>query len=377
MTTKPEKQLEVLVAGTSRVLSPEELLAKLRENRPLRVKLGFDPSAPDIHLGHTVVLSKIRQFQDFGHQAVIIIGDYTARIGDPTGRSKTRPPLSPEEIAVNARTYQDQIFKILDPARTEVRYNSQWLGKMTYADVLRLNAKMNVARMLERDDFKKRFDEGVAITLTEFQYPLMQGYDSVEVRADVELGGNDQLFNNLVGRDLQRDAGQPPQVVMVMPILEGLDGVQKMSKSLGNAIFLSDDPKTVEKKVRGMYTDPKRIRADIPGTVEGNPVFIYHDIFNPNREEVEDLKTRYRQGRVGDVEVKEKLARALNNFLDPIRERREQFAKERGLVEEIIYTGTLKVRQIADETLEAMKQAMGLRGIWKNIERKARERMKE
>jgi tryptophanyl-tRNA synthetase (EC 6.1.1.2) len=169
----------------------------------------------------------------------------------------------------------------------------------------------------------------------------------------------------------------PEVMLSEVPTLVGTDGQAKMSKSLGNAIFLSDDPKTVEKKVRGMYTDPKRIRADIPGTVEGNPVFIYHDIFNPNREEVEDLKARYRQGRVGDVEVKEKLARALNAFLDPIRERREQFAQERGLVEEIIYTGTLKMRHIADETLEAMKQAMGLRGIWRNIERKARERMKD
>ncbi|MCS7301796.1 MAG: tryptophan--tRNA ligase [Fimbriimonadales bacterium] len=214
-------------------------------------------------------------------------------------------------------------------------------------------------------------------------YPVLQTADILMPRAHLVPVGKDNEAHVEVTREIARRFNNlygevfpiPEVMLSEVPTLVGTDGQAKMSKSLGNAIFLSDDPKTVEKKVRSMYTDPKRIRADIPGTVEGNPVFIYHDIFNPDREEVEDLKARYRQGRVGDVEVKEKLARALNQFLDPIRERREQFAQERGLVEEIIYTGTLKVRQIADETLEAMKQAMGLRGIWKNIERKARERM--
>lgn len=236
----PSEQLDILRAGANAIISENELCEKLKENRPLRVKLGFDPSSPDIHLGHAVILQKIRQFQDLGHLAVIIIGDYTAMIGDPTGRSKTRPALEPEQIARNAQTYQEQIFKIIDPAKTEIRHNSEWFSKFGYADVLKLNARMNVARMLERDDFKKRFESGVGITLTEFQYPLMQGHDSVMVRSDVELGGNDQLFNNLVGRDLQKDAGQSPQVVLVMPILEGLDGVQKMSKSLDNYIGISE-----------------------------------------------------------------------------------------------------------------------------------------
>ncbi|MDX2227368.1 MAG: tyrosine--tRNA ligase [Verrucomicrobiae bacterium] len=236
----PQEQLPLLTSGSNHLVSAPELLKKLSENRPLRVKLGFDPSSPDIHLGHAVTLRKVRQFQDLGHLAVIIIGDYTAMIGDPTGRSKTRPALSPEQIAENARTYQDQIFKIIDPAKTEIRRNSEWFGQFSYADVLKLNSRMNVARMLERDDFKKRFEAGVGITLTEFQYPLMQGYDSVMVRADVELGGNDQLFNNLVGRDLQKDDGQEPQVVMVMPILQGLDGQNKMSKSLDNYIGISE-----------------------------------------------------------------------------------------------------------------------------------------
>lgn len=229
-------------AGCERVISSHELAAKLAERRPLRIKLGFDPSSPDLHLGHAVVLDKVRQFQDSGHLAVIIIGDYTARIGDPTGRSKTRVPLEPEKVEHNAKTYTDQVFKILDPARTEIRRNSEWFDKFTYADVLRLNSRITVARLLERDDFRKRYTEGAPITLTEFQYPLMQGWDSVMIRADVELGGSDQLFNNLVGRELQKDLGQPPQCVMVLPILEGTDGVEKMSKSLGNAIGLTISP---------------------------------------------------------------------------------------------------------------------------------------
>lgn len=236
----PEQQLEFLAAGAERLVSPEELLHKLRHGRPLRVKLGFDPSSPDLHLGHLVVLDKVRAFQDLGHTAVIIIGDYTARIGDPTGRSKTRQPLDPDQVSANAKTYTDQVFKVLLPERTEIRRNGEWFDNFSYADVLRLNAEMTVARLLERDDFRKRYAEGAPITLTEFQYPLMQGHDSVMVRADVELGGSDQLFNNLVGRDLQRAAGQEPQVVMVLPILVGLDGIQKMSKSLGNYVGITE-----------------------------------------------------------------------------------------------------------------------------------------
>ncbi len=239
---KPEEQLERLVAGAERVVSPEELLAKLRAGRPLRVKLGFDPSSPNLHIGHVVVLDRIRRFQDLGHTAVIIIGDFTARIGDPTGRSKTRPALSREEVEANAATYREQVFQVLDPARTEIRRNGEWFDAFTYADVLRLNAQMSVAQLLERDDFRKRYTEGAPISLTEFQYPLVQGYDSVMIRSDVELGGSEQLFNNLVGRDLQKGAGQEPQVVMIFPILAGTDGVQKMSKSLDNGIGITDAP---------------------------------------------------------------------------------------------------------------------------------------
>jgi len=238
----PDQQLELLTQGTNQVHSRDELRAKLASGRTLRIKLGFDPSSPDLHLGHALVLDKVRQFQDLGHTAVIIVGDTTASIGDPTGRSKTRPPLDRETITANAKTYTDQVFRILDPARTEIRRNSEWFDRFTYADVLKLNAQISVARLLERDDFQKRYREGISITLTEFQYPLMQGWDSVMVKSDVELGGNDQLFNNLVGRDLQRSQGQEAQAVIIMPILTGTDGVEKMSKSLGNTVGLTDAP---------------------------------------------------------------------------------------------------------------------------------------
>ena len=252
-------QLEQLRAGVVAVYSDEELDTLVAGGRPLRVKLGVDPTAPDIHLGHTVALTKLRQFQDFGHTGVLIIGDFTARVGDPSGRSATRPQLDAATIERNARTYQEQVFKILDPARTEVRRNSEWFASMTMEGVLRLSAQMTVARMLEREDFKERHRGGVPISLHEFLYPLMQGYDSVMVRADVELGGTDQTFNLLVGRDLQRDAGQSGQVAIVVPLLEGLDGVQKMSKSLGNHVGVSDSPEDMFGKIMSA-SDPLMLR---------------------------------------------------------------------------------------------------------------------
>jgi len=243
-----EQQLEILLGGVETTVTVEELRRKLENSRaqkkPLRAKLGCDPTAPDLHLGHSVVLQKLRQFQDLGHTAVLIIGDYTALIGDPTGQNKTRPILSEADIERNAKTYFEQAGKVLDvsPQKLEIRRNSEWLAPMTFADVTRLMAKMTVARMLERDTFEKRYKGGDPISIHEFLYPLMQGQDSVAIRADVELGGTDQLFNNLVGRELQKDAGQESQVVMVMPILEGLDGVEKMSKSKGNYIGLNESP---------------------------------------------------------------------------------------------------------------------------------------
>ena len=238
----PEEQLAILTAGTAKVLSEKELLEKLRLGRPLRIKLGVDPTAPDIHFGHTVALEKLRQFQTLGHQAVLLIGDFTATIGDPSGRSATRPPLTRDEVLENAKTYTEQAFKILDRSLTEVVFNGDWFRKMTYEDVLRLNSRVTLSQMLQREDFRNRLDNAQEVRLHEIQYPVMQGWDSVEIRSDVEIGGTDQLFNILVGRDLQKEEGQPQQVVMLVPLLEGLDGVKKMSKSYGNYVGVNDEP---------------------------------------------------------------------------------------------------------------------------------------
>lgn len=235
-------QLETLMHGTAQVLSEKELLKKLQRGKPLRAKLGVDPTAPDLHLGHGVPLEKLRQFQEFGHTAVLIIGDFTALIGDPSGRSKTRPQLTSEEVMENARTFTDQAFKILDKDKTELRFNGEWFKKMTFEDVIRLNARVTMQQMLQREDFKARIAADQEVRLHEIQYPIVQGWDSVMVKADVELGATDQLFNILVGRDMQKSEGMEQQVVMLMPILEGLDGVQKMSKSLGNYIGVTEAP---------------------------------------------------------------------------------------------------------------------------------------
>ena len=248
-TLPPEEALARLKAGAAQLVSEHELLAKLKLGRPLRVKLGVDPTSPDLHLGHSLALEKLRQFQELGHQAVLIIGDFTALIGDPSGRSTTRPPLTREEIEENAKTYRAQAFKILDPAKTELVHNSDWLGKLNFVDVIRLNSRVTLQQMLQREDFKTRIENSQPVRVHELQYPIMQGWDSVCVRADVELGGSDQLFNCLVGRDLQIEEGQPPQVVLTTPILEGLDGVKKMSKSLANYIGLTDAPADMFGKV--------------------------------------------------------------------------------------------------------------------------------
>jgi tyrosyl-tRNA synthetase len=229
-----------LLRGADEVLIKQELIEKLKEGRPLRIKAGFDPTAPDLHLGHTVLINKLKQFQDLGHEVMFLIGDFTGMIGDPTGKNVTRKPLTREEVIHNAKTYEEQIFKILDSNKTRVMFNSSWMNAMSSADLIQLAAKHTVARMLERDDFSKRFKGGQSIAIHEFLYPLIQGYDSVEMKADVELGGTDQKFNLLVGRQLQEAFGQKPQVVITMPILEGLDGVQKMSKSLNNYIGIAD-----------------------------------------------------------------------------------------------------------------------------------------
>ena len=244
-----EKALAEIKRGSEEILLEEELIERLRSGKPLKIKAGFDPTAKDLHLGHTVLINKLRQFQDLGHEVIFLIGDFTAMIGDPTGKSATRPPLTKEQVAENAKTYTEQVFKILDESKTTVRFNSEWMGKKSAADMIALAAKYNVARMLERDDFKKRYKNGQSIAIHEFLYPLIQGYDSVALEADVELGGTDQKFNLLVGRELQKQNGMKPQTVLMMPLLEGLDGVQKMSKSLNNYIGITDAPGVMYQKL--------------------------------------------------------------------------------------------------------------------------------
>lgn len=247
-----EEQLALIQRGTHEIISNEDLLKKLKENRPLRVKAGFDPTAPDLHLGHTVLINKLKTFQDLGHEVTFLIGDYTAMIGDPTGKSATRPPLSKEQVLANAKTYQEQVFKILDPNKTKVRFNSEWFNQKSAADLIQLASQQTVSRMLERDDFTKRYSNHQPIAIHEFLYPLVQGYDSIALEADVELGGTDQTFNLLMGRTLQGRYGQESQVCITVPILEGLDGVNKMSKSLGNYIGVFDAPGAMYQKILSM-----------------------------------------------------------------------------------------------------------------------------
>ena len=247
--------LAVFQRGTDEILPLDELKTKLAKNKPLRIKAGFDPTAPDLHLGHTVLINKLKQLQDLGHEILFLIGDFTGMIGDPTGKSATRPPLTEEQVVENAQSYQDQVFKILDKEKTKVVYNAEWMNKMSSADMIKLASQQTVARMLERDDFSKRYKSGKSISIHEFLYPLIQGYDSVALESDVELGGTDQKFNLLMGRELQKQAGMEQQVILTMPILEGLDGVQKMSKSLDNYIGIDDAPDDMFGKIMSTSDD--------------------------------------------------------------------------------------------------------------------------
>jgi len=292
-----EQQLKIIKRGVAEIL-PEALLAeKLKRGKPLKVKLGLDPTAPDIHLGHTVVLRKLKQFQDLGHHIIIIIGDFTGRIGDPTGRSETRKPLTDEDIRRNAKTYEEQIFKILDKEKTQVSFNSTWLAPLTFADVVNLAARYTVARMLEREDFTKRFKEGRPISVHEFFYPLMQGYDSVALTADIEFGGTDQKFNLLMGRHLQEEFGQEPQVAIMMPILEGLDGVQKMSKSLGNYIGIDEAPTEIYGK-----------SMSIPDSLM---VRYFELVTDVSLEELEEIRAGLENGTLHPRDTKMRLAYTL------------------------------------------------------------------
>ncbi len=301
MFREPEEQLKQLKKGSAEIVSEVELLAKLRksfkENKPLRIKAGFDPSRPDLHIGHTVLLNKLRQFQQLGHQVIFLIGDFTALIGDPTGKNEARPPLTEAEIKKNAETYAEQVYKVLDKDKTEVRYNSEWMMKFTAADFIRLTSQYTLARMIERDDFTKRYQAQTPIHLHELLYPLVQGYDSVALKSDVELGGTDQKFNLLVGRELQKGAGFDPQCILTVPILEGLDGVQKMSKSLDNYIGVEDVP-------REMFGKTMRVNDELM-------IRYYELLTDISVEELEALRTALKSGMMHPRTVKVELGRLL------------------------------------------------------------------
>lgn len=288
--------LELLKRGTEEIISEAELVERLKTNRPLRVKAGFDPTAPDLHLGHTVLLNKMRHFQNLGHQVIFLIGDFTGMIGDPTGKNVTRKPLTEEEVKANAETYKEQVFKILDPSKTEVRFNSEWFSEFSAAQMIQLASSYTVARMLERDDFKKRYHAEQAIAIHEFLYPLVQGYDSVALKADVELGGTDQKFNLLMGRELQKQHQQPLQIIMTMPLLEGLDGVKKMSKSLGNYIGIKEDPESMLGKIM---------------SISDELMWRYFDLLSfKSNQEIDALKNDVASGR-NPMEVKFVLAKEI------------------------------------------------------------------
>ena len=315
-----EEQIALLERGVVDCIGHEELPKKLKKSEetgvPLRVKAGFDPTAPDLHLGHTVLLQKLKHFQDMGHDVFFLIGDFTGMIGDPTGKSETRKALTREDVAANAESYKEQVFKILDPEKTKVVFNSEWLSKLDSFDMIRLASELTVARMLEREDFKVRFREGNPISIHEFIYPLIQGYDSVALKADVELGGTDQRFNLLIGRDLQRSRGQVPQVVLTLPLLEGLDGVNKMSKSLGNYIGVSEPANDIYGKVLSASDDL---------------MFRYYDLLSDlDRDEIAALKAKMDSGALHPKEVKKQLARELTarfHSIEAAKQAEENFEK--------------------------------------------------
>jgi len=352
-----KEQFDIIKRGAVEIIIEDDLLKKLERSvvtrKPLRIKAGFDPTAPDIHVGHTVLLNKMRQFQELGHEVVFLIGDFTGMIGDPTGKSETRKHLTREEVLENAKTYETQIFKILDPAQTKITFNSEWMSKMSAADLIQLAAKHTVARMLEREDFRKRYQAELPISIHEFLYPLIQGYDSIMLKADVELGGTDQKFNLLVGRELQKEFGQEPQSIVMMPLLEGLDGVNKMSKSLGNYIGINEPAKDIFGKVMSV-SDVLMLRY-------------YELVSSISLENLEKLKTQIQSGALHPMEAKKRLAAELVDRFCSLGEgskAREEFEKifsGRNLPEEI------PIVEIAWEG-ESMKllKIMALAGVAKS-----------
>ncbi len=347
--------LAIIERGTDEILPLDELKKKLQKNKPLRIKLGMDPTAPDLHLGHTVVINKLRQLQDLGHEIIFLIGDFTGMIGDPTGKNVTRKPLTKDEVLENAKTYEEQVFKILDKDKTRIAFNSEWMSKMSSADMITLASKHTVARMLERDDFSKRYKSEQAISIHEFLYPLVQGFDSVALQADMELGGSDQKFNLLVGRDLQKQAGMEPQVILTMPLLEGLDGVQKMSKSLENYIGIDESPDSMFGKIMSisdelMWRYLELLSFESLETIESWKQEV-QDGENPR-----NIKFRLAEEIITRFHSKEQAKHAQQNFVDRFAKNQtpdemDEFTFSRG----IRIANLLKDSNLASSTSEALR----------------------
>ena len=350
-----DEQLAIIQRGTDEILPLDELKTKLKKNKPLRIKLGMDPTAPDLHLGHTVVINKMKQLQDLGHEIIFLIGDFTGMIGDPTGKNVTRKPLTKEDVLENAKTYQDQIFKILDKEKTTIAFNSAWMNKMSSTEMISLASKHTVARMLERDDFSKRYKGGQAISIHEFLYPLVQGYDSVALRADMELGGSDQKFNLLVGRELQKQADMEPQVILTMPILEGLDGVQKMSKSLDNYIGIDEDPDSMFGKIMSisdelMWRYLELLSFESLETIESWKKEV------ENGENPRNIKFRLAEEIITRFHSKKEAKQAQQNFIDrfaknQIPDEMDEFTFSQGLK----IANLLKDSDLVNSTSEAFR----------------------
>ena len=350
-----DQQLEVIQRGVDEILPLDELKKKLEKNKPLRIKLGMDPTAPDLHLGHTVVMNKMKQLQDLGHEVIFLIGDFTGMIGDPTGKNVTRKPLSKKDILENAKTYSDQVFKILDKDKTKIAFNSEWMNKMSSTEMISLASKHTVARMLERDDFSKRYKGGQAISIHEFLYPLVQGYDSVALRADMELGGSDQKFNLLVGRELQKQANMEPQVILTMPILEGLDGVQKMSKSLDNYIGVDEDPDSMFGKIMSISDDLMWRYLELLSFESLETIASWKQEVE-NGENPRNIKFRLAEEIISRYHDNEQAKKAQQNFIDrfaknQIPDEMDEFTFSKG----IKLANLLKDSKLVNSTSEAFR----------------------
>ena len=350
-----DQQLEVIQRGVDEILPLDELKKKLEKNKPLRIKLGMDPTAPDLHLGHTVVMNKMKQLQDLGHEVIFLIGDFTGMIGDPTGKNVTRKPLSKKDILENAKTYSDQVFKILDKDKTKIAFNSEWMNKMSSTEMISLASKHTVARMLERDDFSKRYKGGQAISIHEFLYPLVQGYDSVALRADMELGGSDQKFNLLVGRELQKQANMEPQVILTMPILEGLDGVQKMSKSLDNYIGVDEDPDSMFGKIMSISDDLMWRYLDLLSFESLETIASWRREVE-NGENPRNIKFRLAEEIISRYHDNDQAKKAQQNFIDrfaknQIPDEMDEFTFSKG----IKIANLLKDSKLVNSTSEAFR----------------------